>query len=186
MKLRSAATDLLQAGPPAAKFASAGVTVLLAAVWSSLTSILAVGMVLFFAADMLLGVLKAVHCGGLGAFDQAKFARAWTKLGAAAVGIVLFTAADLLLHEAGSPEQWMPLTTVTLTAMCWGFFWSALQSFAYFFPEVGSRIEGLLNRGRNGVPVPESEMRAQLEERRGADPFRPRTPEPPKRANGTD
>lgn len=150
MKLRSAATDLLQAGPPAAKLASTGVAVLASAVWGVVTSTLAAGMVLFFAADLTLGVLKAITCGGLKAFDKEKFARAWGKLAAAAIDIVLFTAADLLLHEAGSPEEWMPLTTVVLMAMCWGFFWSALQSFSYFFPEVATRVEGVLKKSGKG------------------------------------
>lgn len=140
------------------------VVVVVSAIWAAFTSVLAVVLALLFLTDLVLGSLRAVHRGGIRAFEWPRFWRAWVKMGAALVGIALFSAGDVLLHETGvMPDDWSPLATVALSAMCWGFFASALTSFGYFFPDASELVERALSRmgskqpnfdRREGDPAP--------------------------------
>lgn len=132
-----------------------GVAVLATALWEAFTSVLASVLGLLFFVDLFLGIAVAVHVGGLGAFDWDRFWRAFVKMAAAILGIALFAAGDLLLTELGVPGTWRPLTAAGLTAMCWGFFMSALVNFGHFFPRVKDQVEKMLNkvRARDGQPM---------------------------------
>lgn len=123
-----------------------GLTVVGAAMWHSLTSVLASALALMFITDLVLGVLKAIHGQGLNAFDWHRFSRAWVKLAAAVGGIALFTMGDLLLHESGLDRSLTPLTSAALFGMCWGFFWSGMTNLAYFFPKVGDWVSAALKK----------------------------------------
>lgn len=144
--------DSVMAGP---KLLGATAAAVFSAFWKSFSSMLAWVLAILFFADLFLGVLRAVHRGGLDAFDWERFWRAWIKLGAAMVGVTLFTAGDLLLHQSGVPQDWYPLSSAALMAMSWGFLWSATQSFGYFFPGAQEAVEKVLHRLRApGDPHP--------------------------------
>lgn len=138
-------SSFLQAGPTEVRWASAGLAIVLSAIWSAFTGVLAVVMVTLFAVDVGLGVLKALHQGGLRAFDRDRFGRALIKLGAAMLGVLLAASIDLVLQHAGTVEG-TPLATGMLAFMCWGFAWSGVQNLSYFFPGVAERIDGILRR----------------------------------------
>lgn len=156
-------SSFIQAGPPAIRWGGMGITVVLAALWSSLMSILASVLALLFLVELVLGVLRAFHIGGLEAFDWSRFSRGWLKLAAAICGIALSTLGDLLLHESGLPRNLTPLTSAALFGMCWGFFWSATANLSYFFPQVGEWTNAALKRTGHG---PDDDVRnAMLEHR---------------------
>lgn len=112
----------------------------------SFTSVLAVVLTGLFLADITLGSLRAVAGGGLNAFCWEKWWRAWIKMIAAIVGLAVFTLGDVLLHEMGLRADWHPTATAGLTAMCWGFFFSALQNVGYFFPAARRAVEAVTSR----------------------------------------
>lgn len=139
--------SFVQAGPPEARWTGYGLTLVLGALWASLTSMLAGALAILFVADLGLGVVRALHQGGLRAFDASRFARSWLKFGAAILGIALGTAGDVLLHVAGLPGDATPLTSSVLFGASWGFFWSGAQNLVHFFPELERRIDQVLQRG---------------------------------------
>lgn len=139
-------SSFIQAGPPAVRWSGMGITVVLSTMWAHLTSVLASILALLFLVDLVLGVLKAMHIGGLDAFCWNRFVRAWYKLGAAIGGILLFTLGDMLLHQSGMPDTLAPLTSAGLFGMCWGFWWSASRNLAYFFPQVGEWTDAALKK----------------------------------------
>lgn len=139
-------SSFIQAGPPSVRWGGMGITIVLSAMWSSLMSILASVLALLFLVELVLGVLKAIHIGGLESFNWTKFTRAWIKLAAAVGGIALFTLGDTLLHQSGLPPDLTPLTSAGLFGMCWGFWWSASRSLAHFFPQVGEWTDAALQK----------------------------------------
>lgn len=143
--------SFLQAGPEKARWTGYGLALVLGGLWESLSSLLAGALAALFLADLLLGVLKALHHGGLAAFDWTRFTRAWLKLGAAIVGVLVFTLGDMLLHEADLiPTTVNPITSAGLFGMCWGFFWSSVQSLSHFFPDVEMWLDKVLRRPKEG------------------------------------
>lgn len=124
----------------------ATIAILISAFWYAFTSVLAWVLGGLFVVDLVLGVFRSVHKGGLQAFDWNRFTRAWIKMGAALVGLALFALGDVLFQQFGIPNEWFPLTTAGLVGMCFGFFWSALGNFGYFFPKVRERIESLIDK----------------------------------------
>lgn len=142
------------AGSPAVKLAGAGAAVILSAVWDAFTGTVAVALVGVFLADVILGVLKAIHQEGIEGFDLNRLARGFIKLCAAAVGIALMRLGDVLMHQAGGPEEWFPFTTAFLAGATWGFFWSGVKNLSYFFPAVTEWIDAARKRGHS-VQLPD-------------------------------
>lgn len=147
--MRALYTSALQAGPAEAKWASVGVAVVLSAVWSALTGVLASIMVLLFLVDVGLGVLRAIHVGGVRAFDWDRFRQGWTKFFAALLGIPLAVAVDLTLQHVDAVSG-TPVTTGIITFMSWGFAWSAAGNLGHWFPGVEKWIDRALGRRENG------------------------------------
>ena len=141
--------SVFQAGPAEIRWGATGVAVVAAAVWSALTGVLAVVMVLLFCVDIVLGVLRAVHRGGLQAFSWDRFMRGAAKLGAAMAGVVLGASGDLIIQHTGTVDATV-LTSGVLAFMCWGFAWSAAMSLSYFFPGVERLLDRAMGRAENG------------------------------------
>lgn len=146
--VQDSAASLLQSSSPAAKVGAAGLGVVVTALWHAFTGVLALAMVILFFCDLLLGVFKAVHLGGIHAFDYDRFGRAFAKLGAAMVGIVMAVVADLLLREIGAVQDATYVTSGILGGISVGFVVSAGKNLAYFFPQVGSLVDTLARRSQ--------------------------------------
>lgn len=149
----SAAAALFQAAPPAAQLSMAGAAVVTTAIYDAFTGVLAAVMVLLFLCDVILGVLKAVHVGGIRAFCRGRFLRAFVKLGAAMAGVLLAVSVDLLLRHIGTVEEATYFTSGILGAISVGFIGSAGQSLVHFFPAVGVWLDALLRRVRDPAEV---------------------------------
>lgn len=144
--IQEAAASLIQSSSPEAKVGAAGVGVVVTALWHAFTGVLALAMVLLFFCDLALGVFKAVHVGGIHAFDYDRFGRAFAKLGAAMAGIVMAVVADLLLREIGAVQDASYITSGIMSGVSLGFIVSAGKNLAYFFPQVGSMVDTLVKR----------------------------------------
>jgi hypothetical protein len=133
--------------PTTVKVGGAGMAVVISALWETFTSTLVAVMLFLFAADILLGLMRSVDLEGVEGFDWQRFMRGIMKFGAGMVGVVLAVVGDLLVHETEKvPTDWMPFTTVLLTALCWGFFASATKNLAYFYPGIGETIANSLSK----------------------------------------
>lgn len=150
----SAFAAVYQAAPAAAQVTAAGAMMVVTAVWHAFTGVLAALMVLLFACDLGLGVLRAIHAGGLKAFCRERFGRAFLKLIAAMVGVVLAVAVDLLLQYIGTVEEATYFTSGIMGGVSLGFLVSAGESLAYFFPGVGLWMDALMRRLRDPGEVP--------------------------------
>lgn len=141
--------SLFQAGPAELRWGATGLAVVASAVWTAVTGVLAVVMVLLFCVDVVLGVFKAVHRGGLNAFEWERFMRGAVKFGAAMAGVVLGVCVDLLLEQTGTVAATLT-TTGVLAFMCVGFGASAAGSLSYFFPGVERLLDRAMGRAENG------------------------------------
>lgn len=155
-------------GGAEARVAVGGIAVLTAAIWGAMTGVLAAAMLFLFLSDLVLGVFRAIHEGGLSAFSGERAGRAFIKLGAGAVGIIMSVTVDLLLHELDvvGPD-FEPATTAVLAGICWLFGWSAAGSLDYFFPGVG----GVVRRGLRAIKDPRADDTGPpegVEDRRGS------------------
>jgi phage-related holin len=148
----TAVASLIQSPP--AQLGVAGISVVVTAVYHAFTGVLAAIMVLLFLCDLALGVLKALHVGGLQAFCRDRFTRAFLKLGAAMVGVLLAASIDLLLQNIGTVEEATYFTSGILGGISVGFLASAGQSLVYFFPAVGVWLDALLRRLRDPGEAP--------------------------------
>lgn len=150
MRLQDSVSTLIQAAPPQVQFGVAGVSVVAAAVWHAFTGVVAAVMALLFLCDLAIGVFKALHIGGLDAFEWTRFWRKFLELGAAMVGIFLAVAIDLLLRQIGTPEDAAYFSTGIIGAISAGFGASAFKNLAYFFPAVSAWFDAFARR--NGPP----------------------------------
>jgi phage-related holin len=150
----SAFAAVYQAAPPAAQATVAGAMVVITAVWHAFTGVLAAIMVLLFLVDLGLGVLRALHMGGLKAFCRDRFWRAFLKLAAAMMGVVLAVSVDLLLRHIGTFDEATYFTSGILGGVSLGFLVSAGESLAYFFPAVGLWMDALVRRLRDPGEMP--------------------------------
>lgn len=141
--------SLFQAGPAELRWGATGFAVVASAVWSAMTGVLAVVMVLLFCVDVVLGVFRAVHRGGLNAWSWDRFLRGAVKFGAAMAGVVLGVSVDLVIRETGTLDATLT-TTGVLAFMCFGFGWSAAGNLAYFFPGVEKVLDRAMGRAENG------------------------------------
>lgn len=150
MSMASRAQDtvasMIQAAPPAAQLGMAGVGVVLTALWHAFTGVLAAAMAGLFIADITIGVFKALHLGGVAAFEWPRFWKKFLELGAAMVGIMIAVCVDLLLREIGTPGEAAYFTSGFLGAVAVGFGTSAVKNLAYFFPAVSSVFDTLARR----------------------------------------
>lgn len=144
----SVAASVFQATPQAAQLSAAGAAVVLTALWTAFTGVLALVMVMLFACDLGLGVLKSVHVGGMKAFDHDRFFRAFMRLGAGFFAVLLAVCVDLVLREVLVLDATYA-TSGVLGAVCFYFAMSAGQSLDHFFPGVGASVRGLLYRVRD-------------------------------------
>jgi hypothetical protein len=147
--------SLLQAGPAEVRWTGAGLAMVGAAIADALTGVLVAIMLVLFGLDVLVGVLRAVHVGGLKAFSRDRFGRAFIKLMAAMCGILLGAAVDLLLQHYGVVEQATPVTTGVLGYMCCGFGFGAAQHLGHFFPGIDSVVAAGLRKIRDPELVPQ-------------------------------
>jgi hypothetical protein len=145
-RAQDAATSIFQVAPPAAQWGGAGVAVVVAALWHAFTGVLAAALVGLFLADVAIGVFKALHMGGVSAFEWPRFWKKFLELGAAMVGIVIAVCIDLLLREIGSPAEAAYFTSGFLGAVAVGFGASAVKNLAYFFPAVSTAFDALARR----------------------------------------
>lgn len=159
-RVQDSVASLFQAAPPAAQWGAAGAGIVLTALWHAFTGVLAAVMVVLFLCDIALGVFRALHMGGLTAFEWPRFWRKFLELGAAVVGIVIAACVDLLLREIGTPDEAAYITSGILGAVTIGFGASAGKNLAYFFPAVSAWFDALARR--NGPPQRRASDRGTL------------------------
>lgn len=139
--LRSA-LQVFTDGPPAAKVATSGFAVLLAALTEVTTGIVFASVVALWSADMLLGLLRGISERR---FSIWRFFEGFLKGLVAILGIYVATVLDTLGAEAVSSYQGVYATTAAMAGIAFAFAWSALENFGHWFPAVAERLRGRLS-----------------------------------------
>jgi hypothetical protein len=154
----------MESGP--IQFTAAGLSLVVAAIWSSVMGVLFFVMVGLFICDVLLGSLRAISTGGFEGWSKERFQRGLAKFLAALVGVVLSALADILLQDMGLGGEGALLTSGLLGFMCLGFLVSAARNLSYFFPFVEAWTAALLRKVRdpNEIPKRRSSDRGTSEE----------------------
>jgi hypothetical protein len=139
MPNRHAVTDtlvaFLAAGTASQKMSALGLAVLGSAIWDAYTSLAVAVLALFILADVVLGVSRAVHEGGLAAFSEQKFWRSGVKAVASFVVIAVMVGMDAMVHASEeSLAGWSPFLASGVTVLCVGYLTSIAKNGAYFSP----------------------------------------------------
>lgn len=140
---------LVSDGPDVPKLCTAAACMVGAALWDAASSLIVAILLLFWVADMVSGVLRAIDRDGLSGFDWPKFWEGFRKLLAAGVALALAVGGDLLLAEAGITAS--VVFVAVGSVLSWGFFWSALQNLDHFHPGIRESVRKVLHSAHSDV-----------------------------------
>ena len=155
---RSAAVQVYTDGNVTLKAGASGFAILFTAFSETASSLFFAVLCLFWAADMLSGLLRAIAAGGLGRFSWVEFFGGFIKMAAAGVGIAVAVGIDQIgVEKLEMTRQYA--TNVAMSGIAFAFAASAVENLSYWFPSMAGQLAKILNRGETTPDIADPRMR---------------------------